>query len=105
MESIGFAWGSSCPQTLTQYEVEVENELAYTLGKFGTSVAKRREKMVAYSYGWPHRMVLTLGSEQQARDTTKLSETDAIIHDQLVKLKQPPRILASYIRLSPFLHQ
>ena len=102
MESIGFAWGTSNPQALSEQEVEVEDELAGTLGKFGVSFAKHRKKRIAYLDGWPHRMILTLGEKQQARDTTKLFQTDAIIYDQLVDVEQPPRILASYIRRSPF---
>ena len=47
-------------------------------------------------------MIFTLGEKQQAIDTTKLFRTDAIIDDQLVNLDQPPRILASYMRRSPF---
>ena len=39
MESIGFAWGTSNPKALSAHEVEVEDELAGTLGKFGVSFA------------------------------------------------------------------
>ena len=63
MESIGFTWGTSNPQALSDPEVEVEDELAGTIGKFGVSVAKHREKRIAYRYGWPHRMIFTLGEK------------------------------------------
>ena len=72
MESIGFAWGTSNPQALSEHDVKAEDELAGALGKFGVSFATRRKKRIAYLYMWPHRMILTLGEKQQARDTTKL---------------------------------
>ena len=103
MEKTGFLYSNLVDHNvITDHEVQQEDELADLLGDFNLSLGQSRTRRQAYMYGWPHLMVETLGTLDEARAVLQLFNDDSTNVHALQAELNPTELQSEYTHRSQF---